>query len=77
MSRFKVPPLPQTPPATPEPDPLLEKFRDDTIKGKKLRAPPRASASSGSDSSLIDTSAPDLDQAGGGVDWGIDDTGSW
>jgi hypothetical protein len=77
MNRFRVPPLPDSPPAMPESDPLLEKFRHDTIKGKKLRGRRRGSADNGTDCSSIDESAPDPGPAGDAVDWGIDDTGSW
>jgi hypothetical protein len=48
MNRYHVPNLPEVPPATPEPDPLLEKFRADTIKGKKVVASPRRRGDSAS-----------------------------
>lgn len=76
-NRFHVPPLPDSPAAAPEPDPLLENFRDATIKGKKIRGKPHESADSVGDSSLLDMSLPDLDNVADSVDWGLDDTGSW
>jgi len=75
MNRFRVPPLPDPPPATPESDPLLEKFRHDTIKGKKISGKRRGSAIGGIDDPLID--GPDPGPAGDFADWGIGDTDSW
>jgi hypothetical protein len=75
MSRFHVPPVPESPSVAPEPDPLLEKFRQDTIKGKKIRAKPGTAADSGTDYSSIDSIVPDLGQTSDPL--GFDDTGSW
>ena len=77
MNHYYVQPLPESTPATPEPDPLLEKFRDDTIKGKKIKGKPHRSIDPGADFSLIDSIAPGPEPAGDLLDWGIDDTDSW
>lgn len=76
MKRFHVPPLPDSPPAPPAGDPLLEKFRADTIKGKKMRGKPGQADDVG-DGVGIDGVIPDSGQAGDPPDWGIDDTDSW
>lgn len=78
MNRFYVPPLPEVAPPAPEPDPLLEKFRQDTIKGKKIKAKPRKPMDSGADLPFIDSALPDIDPVGDCGDWGIDfDCGNW
>lgn len=80
MNRFQVPPLPESLPPAPEPDPLLEKFRDATISGKKIRTKPRRPTDSNTDDFDIDI--PDIDgntpdPVGDAGDWGIDDNGGW
>ncbi|MDB5974326.1 MAG: hypothetical protein JWR07_1086 [Nevskia sp.] len=80
MNRFQVPPLPESPLTPSEPDPLLDEFRDATIRGKKIRTKPRPPADSDIDDSDIDD--PDIDgntpdPVGDSGDWGIDDNGSW
>ena len=50
MVRLYVPPLPEGAPSEPAPDHLLEKYRQATIKGEKVKEKPRKAA----DSAAID-----------------------
>lgn len=72
MNRFRVPPLPESPPPAPEPDPLLEQFRQETIKGKKTRGRPRKPEASDADSSFLDSMLPDIDSTDDSGDCSID-----
>jgi len=73
MNRFYVPPLPNGESPSPDPDPLLEEFRDKTIKGGKAGDNSRAPEGFDTDPLPDDGLIPDLGQVDGSVDWGIDD----
>ena len=72
MKNLHVPPLPESAPSALEPDPLLEKFRQATIQGKKVVEKSGASIDSAVDPCGLDTMLFYIDTNADVGDCGVD-----